>query len=98
MTLMMTSAQVVETSVNVTNSSPSRSGLLSPGRSNHKTNILLAFLETWVPLSNLDMKQLTLKTVTLVALTSAQSQTLAALDVGLMKSGEKGSEFIVREM
>ena len=40
---------------------------------------------------NLDMKQPTLKTVALVALTSAQrSQTLAALDL------EKGSEFTVK--
>ena len=44
------------------------------------------------------MKQLTLKTVALVALTSAQrSQTLAALDVNVMKSDENGSEFIVKE-
>ena len=48
---------------------------------------------------SLDMKQLTLKTVALVALTSAQlSQTLAALDVNVMKSNEKGSEFIVTEI
>ena len=45
------------------------------------------------------MKQLTLKTVALVALTSAQrSQMLAALDVNVMKSNEKGSEFIVQEI
>ena len=49
-------------------------------------------------LSSLNMKQFTLKTVTLVALGSSQrSQTLAALDIGVMKSGEKGSEFIVKE-
>ena len=54
-------------------------------------NILLALLGIWFPLSNLDMKQPTLKTVALVALTSAQrSQTLAALDL------EKGSEFTVK--
>ena len=61
-------------------------------------NVLLAFLETWSPLSSLDMKQLTLKTVALVALTSAQRcQTLAALDVDVMKSNEKGLEFILKE-
>lgn len=55
--------------------------------------ILLALLGIWFPLSSLDMKQPTLKTVALVALTSAQrSQTLAALDV------EKGSEFTVKEI
>ena len=32
---MMTSAQVVETSINVTNTEQSLSGLLSPGRSKH---------------------------------------------------------------
>ena len=62
-------------------------------------NVLLAFLETWSPLSSLDMKQLTLKTMALVALTSAQRcQTLAALDVDVMKSNEKGLEFTLKEI
>ena len=44
------------------------------------------------------MKELTLRTVALVALSSAQrSQTLAALNADVMKSNEKGSEFIVKE-
>lgn len=59
-----------------------------------KTQLMEAWKCFWFPLSSLDMKQLTLKTVALIALNSAQrSQTLAALDVGLMKSNEKGSEF-----
>ena len=45
-------------------------------------NVLLTFLESWFPLSVLELKQLTLKTVALVALVSAQrSQTLSALSI-----------------
>ena len=48
-------------------------------------NILLNCLETWDPLRDLTLKQLTIKTVALVALVSAQrSQTLAALSLDFM--------------
>ena len=48
-------------------------------------NVVLQFLELWDPPNELKLKQLTLKTVALVALVSAQrSQTLAALSVGSM--------------
>ena len=62
-------------------------------------NILLRFLETWSPLSALELKQLTLKTAALVALVSAQrTQTLAALSIDLMNSSENSSQFMVSSL
>ena len=44
-------------------------------------NVLLTFLESWFPLSALELKQLTLKTAALVALVSAQrSQTIVGIE------------------
>ena len=55
-------------------------------------NVLLTFLESWFPLSVLELKQLTLKTAALVALVSAQrSQTLSALSIDFMNSTGKSS-------
>ena len=62
-------------------------------------NILLTFLESWFPLSALDLKQLTLKTAALVALVSAQrSQTLSALSMEFMNSAATGTQFVVNRL
>ena len=62
-------------------------------------NVLLTFLESWFPLSALELKQLTLKTVALVALVSAQrSQTLSALSIEFMNSTATGTQFVVNSL
>ena len=62
-------------------------------------NVLLTFLESWFPLSVLELKQLTLKTVALVALVSAQrSQTLSALSIDFMNSTATGTQFVVNSL
>ena len=62
-------------------------------------NVLLTFLESWFPLSALELKQLTLKTAALVALVSAQrSQTLSALSVEFMNSTATGTQFVVNSL
>ena len=62
-------------------------------------NVLLTFLESWFPLSALELKQLTLKTAALVALVSAQrSQTLSALSIDLMNSTATGTQFVVNSL
>ena len=59
-------------------------------------NVLLTFLESWFPLSVLELKQLTLKTAALVALVSAQrSQTFSALSIDFMNSTATGTQFVV---
>ena len=62
-------------------------------------NVLLTFLESWFPLSVLELKQLTLKTAALVALVSAQrSQTLSALSIDFMNSTATGTQFVVNSL
>ena len=62
-------------------------------------NVLLTFLESWLPLSALELKQLTLKTVALVALVSAQrSRTLSALSIEFMNSTATGTQFVVNSL
>ena len=62
-------------------------------------NVLLTFLESWFPLSALDLKHLTLKTAALVALVSAQrSQTLSALSIEFMNSTATGTQFVVNSL
>ena len=62
-------------------------------------NVLLTFLESWFPLSALELKQLTLKTAALVTLVSAQrSQTLSALSIDLMNSTATGTQFVVNSL
>ncbi|KAK2551361.1 hypothetical protein P5673_027760 [Acropora cervicornis] len=62
-------------------------------------NVLLTFLESWFPLSVLELKQLTLKTAALVALVSAQrSQTLSALSKDFMNSTATGTQFVVNSL
>ena len=62
-------------------------------------NVLLTFLESWFPLSALELKQLTLKTAALVVLVSAQrSQTLSALSIELMDSTATGTQFVVNSL
>ena len=62
-------------------------------------NVLLTFLESWFPLSALDLKQLTLKTAALMALVSAQrSQTLSALSIEFMSSKATGNQFVVNSL
>ena len=57
---------------------------------------VLRFLATWHPSSTLSLKQLTLKTVALVALTSSdRSQTLQALRVDRVSHTPQGLEFVV---
>ena len=59
-------------------------------------NVLLTFLESWCPLSVLDLKQLTLKTAALVALVSAhRSQTLSASCIEFLNSTATGTQFVV---
>lgn len=62
-------------------------------------DILLKYLEKWYPLAALTRKQLTLKTVALMALVSAQrSQTLAALNINSMTCFEKEIQFCVMDI
>lgn len=62
-------------------------------------NVLLTFLESWFPLSALELKQVTLKTAALMALVSAQrSQTLSALSIDLMNSTATGTQFVVNSL
>ena len=57
---------------------------------------VLRFLATWHPPASLSIKQLTLKTVTLVALTTSdRAQTLQALRVDRVSSSPQGLEFVV---
>ena len=61
-------------------------------------NVLFTFLESWCPLSVLDLKQLTLKTAALVALVLAhRSQTLSALCIEFFNSTATGlgTQFVV---
>ena len=60
---------------------------------------VLNFLATWHPVSSLCLKQLTLKTVTLVALTSCdRAQTIHKLSVENVNISAHGLEFIVPEI
>ena len=62
-------------------------------------NVLWTFLESWFPLSVLELKQLTLKTAALVALVSAQrSQTLSSLSTDFMDSTATGTQFVVNSL
>ena len=57
---------------------------------------VLNFLAQWHPISTLSLKQLTLKCVTLLALTSSdRAQTLHLLDVEKLHSSPQGLEFEV---
>ena len=57
---------------------------------------VLRFLASWHPPSSLTLKQLTLKTVALVALTSSdRSQTLQALRVDRVAATPQGLEFVI---
>ena len=58
--------------------------------------IVLRFLANWHPPETLSMRQLTLKTVTLIALTSSdRAQTLHALDIQYLNYVAQGLEFLV---
>ena len=60
---------------------------------------VLKLLASWHPSASLDMKRLTLKTVTLVALTSSdRAQTLHALSVEHVHVSAHGLEFVVPEV
>ena len=60
---------------------------------------VLRYLATWHPPSTLSLKQLTLKTVALVALTSSdRAQTLHALRVDRVAVTPQGLEFVVFEV
>ena len=62
-------------------------------------NVLLTFLESWFPLSVLELKQLRLKAVALVALVSAQrSQNLSALSIDFMNSTATSTQFVVNSL
>ena len=55
-----------------------------------------SFKVSWHPPENLSMRQLTLKTVTLIALTSSdRAQTLHALDIQYLNYVAQGLEFLV---
>lgn len=57
---------------------------------------VLRFLATWHPPAALSLKQLTLKTVSLIALTSSdRAQTLQALRVDRVTATHQGLEFII---
>ena len=54
---------------------------------------VLNFLATWHPPEELSMKQLTLKTVSLIALTASdRAQTIHAINIDHMHIGPKGLE------
>ena len=61
-------------------------------------NVLLTFLESWFPLSVLELKQLTLKIVALVALVSAQRSQTSALSIDFMNSTATGTQFVVNSL
>ena len=57
---------------------------------------VLRFLAKWHPPENLSMRQLTLKTVALIALTSSdRAQTLHVLDIQYLNYVPQGLEFLV---
>ena len=61
--------------------------------------IVLRFLATWHPPAALTLKQLTLKTVALIALTSSdRAQTLHALRVDRVSVTPQGLEFVIFEV
>ena len=58
--------------------------------------VVLRFLATWHPPSSLSLKQLTLKTVALVALTASdRAQTIHALRADMIESTPNGLEIVV---
>ena len=60
---------------------------------------VLRFIATWHPADSLSLKHLTLKTVTLIALTSSdRAQTLHALSVEHVHVSASGIEFVVPEI
>ena len=62
-------------------------------------NVSLTFLESWFPLSVLELKQFTLKTAAFVALVLAQrSQTLSALSIEFVNSTATGTQFVVNNL
>ena len=59
---------------------------------------LLNFLKSWFPLDSLSLKQLTLKTIALIALTSSdRGQTLHKATIHNMKVSSNKIEFVIRE-
>ena len=61
--------------------------------------MVLRFLATWHPPDALTLKQLTLKTVALIALTSSdRAQTLHALRVDRFSVTSQGLEFVIFEV
>lgn len=59
---------------------------------------LLNFLRSWFPLESLTLKQLTLKTIALIALTSSdRGQTLHKATIHNMKISPNKIEFVIRE-
>lgn len=62
-------------------------------------NQVLLFLESWWPLDGLSLKTLTLRTVALVAITSAQrSQTIQLLDISFMRRVNQGLHFTLNKL
>ena len=62
------------------------------------TNIVLDKVKTWFPLSNLNLKELTDKTVILLALgTASRAQTLAAIEIDNIKETKEGLEIRIIE-
>ena len=58
--------------------------------------IVLRFLATWHPPSSLSLRQMTLKTVALVALTASdRAQTIHALRSDMVEPTDKGLEIVV---
>ena len=62
-------------------------------------NRLLTFLRTWHPISSLSLKALTLKTVTLVAVTSSdRAQTINAMDIEHCTVSDEGILFPIHSL
>ena len=60
---------------------------------------VLNFLAKWHPPSSLSLKQLTLKTVTLIALTSSdRAQTIHAMRVDRVSATPKGLDFVIYDI
>jgi len=61
-------------------------------------NKLLEFLKSWYPIQNLSLKQLTLKTVALIALSSSdRGQTIHLASINNMVISDEKIQFVIRE-
>ena len=61
-------------------------------------NKLLEFLKSWHPIQNLSLKQLTLKTIALIALSSSdRGQTIHLASINNMEVSDNKIKFVIRE-